>query len=241
MGLDYQRHYGKWHDDTAGHWRSVVEYYRNLLGPHIHDAPRGAALDAGCGMGFGVEFLQGLGFDPVIGYDSDEKQISICQEHGLKALLSTSIENVLETFPGPFSVVTAIDFLEHIPPAETLATMRRIFEILKPSGVFVCRVPNANSGLGERVRYDDFTHHQSFTENSLDLLLYSSGFRNIEILPAELPRKRPSLRPGQGGPLTEWVAFRVTRGLRRLEFVAELGEAGWAVPLSLNLLGVVRK
>ena len=112
---------------------------------------------------------------------------------------------------------------------------------LADGGRLICTVPNANSSLAPRWRYIDWTHTSSFTEHSLDLLLYSAGLREIRILPGEVARTVPYPWIPRKASLT-YFAWRFFRGMRRLELMAELGAAqARHIPLSLNLLAVASR
>ncbi|MHB9155899.1 MAG: class I SAM-dependent methyltransferase [Endomicrobiales bacterium] len=236
LDLNYQYRYGKWHDDTDEHRASMMESYRKLFAPHLANVRRGAALDIGCGQGFALEFLKGSGFDPVWGFDADEGQLEACRKRGLNVIRSETLDPLMER---PYSLITAIDVLEHISPEESVLMLRKAYAALEPGGLFLCRVPNANSALAERWRFDDFTHLTTFTENSLDFLLLNAGFKDSTFVAGELPRKMPL--PFRVRSFASWLNFKVTRGFRRMQLIAELEEAGRKTPLSLNLLGIARK
>jgi len=114
---------------------------------------------------------------------------------------------------------------------------------LSAGGEFICTVPNANSAVSMRWQHNDWTHHSSFTEISLDFLLYNAGrFSDIRTYPAEfLQRPQKYWLPFLSGA-RHWWAFHFFRMWRRLEMMAELGpEQGRNIPLSLNLLSVAKK
>lgn len=241
LDLKYHRYYKKWHNDTNQHRQGIKEHYQALLGLQFEGIPKGAALDIGCGMGFMIEYLQDIGFQPVCGYDADLEQIQICKKHRMNVVHANNLDEALCSFKGSFAVVTALDLLEHLPPEIALKLMRKVHSILEPGGIFICTVPNANSSLGGRWRYNDFTHFSSYTEHSLDFLLYNAGFENIQILPGEITRRVPRLLIIQWKAFFSWLNFKIARGLRRWQLVAELGDEGKEIPISLNLLGVARK
>jgi len=165
-----------------------VRFQTALFGPFLRNIHRGAALDMGCALGCGMAFLERMGFHPVIGFDADARRVESCLRRGFKAILSSDISEVLRMHPGPYSAIMAIDFLEHLPPSTVVPTLRAVYGAMEPGGVFLCRVPNANSAPAGRYRYGDWTHHTSFTETSLDFVLFNAGFRDIAILPAEVTR-----------------------------------------------------
>ena len=123
-------------------------------------------------------------------------------------------------------------------PKTLLLFLSSIYHALKPKGRLILSVPNANSSIAARWRYNDWTHETSFTEHSIDFLLFNSGFSKISVFASEfgvrpkwifLPRKSTLL----------WALFQFYRLWRRGEMIAELGsEQGRAIPLSLNLLVV---
>ena len=116
-----------------------------------------------------------------------------------------------------------------------------MFRGLKKGGRLIATVPNASSPLAGRWRYICWTHHTSFTEHSLDFLLYHAGFDNIHVFGAgsfRRPRLPFLIRPA----VFRWLLLMFVRSFRRMEILAELGwKEGRSVPLSLNLLGVADK
>lgn len=234
----YKRHYEKWHRDDLEHRRSMSNHYKALFNDIISGIKRGACLDMGCGMGFMLDYLMEVGFNPIVGYDRDEEQVAACLRHGLDVLLSENVDEVLAKFPGPYALITALDFLEHLKPEDALTTVRSACAALDSDGVFLCVVPNANAAHGGRWRYIDYTHRTSFTEHSLDYLLYNAGFTDITIVPGELKRRFEISSPQS---LYYWLAYVFFRGFRRLEMIAELGDEGKDIPLSLNILAIAKK
>ena len=140
---------------------------------------------------------------------------------------------------GSKDLILCLDVLEHVPKTGQLAFASAIRQALKPGGRVILTVPNASSALASRWRYIDFTHETSFTEHSIDFLLFNSGFSKISVFASEFgvrpkwiffPRKSTLL----------WALFQFYRLWRRGEMIAELGpEQGRAIPLSLNLLVAV--
>jgi SAM-dependent methyltransferase len=134
---------------------------------------------------------------------------------------------------GKYDLITAFDVLEHLPASNQIDFVKTIYGSLKPGGVFIATVPNANSVLASRNRYIDHTHHVLFTEVSLDFVLYNGGFREIEIKPLDYIVPSASLRSFLHRILLGYFRFR-----RRLEMIAELGTTwGKKVPLSFNIIG----
>lgn len=242
MKLDYTRYYRTWHPDTPEHVAGMVAFNRRILAPHL-PAERGAAVaDVGCGGGFALLALRELGYTAVTGVDADEGQVAACRRRGLAVEWSGDTVAWLRARAAALRAIVLLDVLEHVPVGEQLEFVGALAGALGPGGSLICTVPNANAALAARWRYNDWTHRCSFTEHSLDFLLFNGGFGEIRVEAVEfLERPRNAWWPLARGA-RHWWAFRFFRMWRRLEMMAELGpQQGRGVPLSLNLLGVARK
>ncbi len=239
--IDYSRIYRKWHSDTPEHIEEMVKHFTDILGPYLPPNRGARVLDIGCGMGFAMLTLKRLGFSKVSGVESDLSQAESCRVKGLDVVLLDDTLTYLGQNAEAFDVILALDLLEHIPVEHQLAFVNAVSASLSPGGQLICTVPNANSALASRWRYICWTHHSSFTEHSLDFLLYNGGFEDIKVFGYDT-LKRPSVYWLPVGGARHWWAFRFFRFWRRLQMMAELGpDQGRQVPLSLNLMGVARK
>lgn len=189
-------------------------------------------------MGFAMDALLKLGYQQVEGFDTDKNQIALAQQAGLAARQVGNSLSFLQTQAGSKGLVLCLDVLEHVPKTEQLAFASAIRQALHPGGRAIFSVPNANSALASRWRYIDWTHETSFTEHSIDFLLFNAGFSKISVFPYEfVVRPRWVWVPRKSTLL--WALLRMYRMWRRGEMIAELGpEQGRAIPLSLNLLVV---
>jgi SAM-dependent methyltransferase len=141
----------------------------------------GRALDIGCGFGYAMRALQNLGFDNVEGVETSAEQATRAHRSGLRVSVVDDTTSWLRNREGSFSVVLLLDVLEHVPVAEQIDLLRAIVKSLVPGGKVIIKVPNASAILATRWRYNDFTHHSSFTEVSLQFALANAGFRDIRI------------------------------------------------------------
>ena len=235
---NYQLHYRTWHDDSDEHFALKAAEDRALISGLIRP-PAGAALDVGCGMGFTIAALKTLGLDPVEGIDVDENQIESCRRRGLQAELVPDAAAYMLCRPERFMLVTMLDVLEHVPPQAQLAVLRAAHSSLRPNGILVIRVPNANSVIASRLRYLDFTHHSSFTELSLKFAIVAAGFANPRIC------EEPSVEQnGARGlkPFASQLRRRIVRWCWRQVLASELsGQTARNIPLSGNLVAVAQK
>jgi SAM-dependent methyltransferase len=241
IDIDYTRHYRKWHDTSEEHATGMAAHIGRLIWPHLSPETMGPALDVGCGMGFAMRALRCVGYSDIEGIDRDAGQVAGARSLGLVATEVRDTLAWLRARRKHYAVVLCLDVIEHVPVEDQLPFVHAMQEALREGGRLICTVPNANSALAARWRYIDWTHTSSFTEPSLDLLLYSAGFRDIRIVPGEVERRLPM----PWLPRKAWavhLAWRACRAFRRLELMAELGAAqARHIPLSLNLLAVASR
>ena len=238
--IDYSIYYRKWHDESTEHFESLVPFYRRLILPYVGDNKDINILDVGCGFGLAIYSLRKLGYKNIKGIDISPQQVKVAQSKGLDVTLVDNTLEYLKDHTEQFDIVLLLDVLEHTNKEEQIPFLKSINGSLKAGGKLILTVPNANSTLACRWRYNDWTHYISFTEHSLEFLLLNSGFSKVEIKEMEylvkpklpfIPRKSVCL----------WFLFKFVRFLRRLEAIAELGYEGKKIPLSLNIIGVAYK
>ena len=107
-----------------------------------------SVLDVGCGAGFLTNDL-GLAHYQVTGVDLSESSLDVAKKYDrsgkVKSLPADAYHLPFES--GSFSVVTCMDFLEHVEePAKVVAEIARV---LRPGGLFIFHTFNRNwlSGL----------------------------------------------------------------------------------------------
>ena len=89
------------------------------------------------------------------GVDRCEALVQEAQAKGLKVTRQEVLPFLL-SHQGEFGAVLAFDLLEHLPREEQIPVVEAVREALRPGGVFLCTVPNANSALASRWRYNDW-------------------------------------------------------------------------------------
>ena len=242
MNIDYSHYYRRWHPETPEHQAEMSAFYRRVLGQHLPADKSAAVLDVGCGGGYALTALREMGFTHLTGVESDVGQVASCVKKGLSVELAADTIAFLRQRAGQFQLLLCLDVLEHVPHDVQLPFAAALAGALTPGGRLICTVPNANSTLAGRWRYIDWTHHCSFTEHSLDLLLHSAGFADIQVCEVEFLTRPANWWLPLASGARHWWGFRFFRTWRRLEVMAELGpQHGRTVPLSLNLLGIARK
>jgi SAM-dependent methyltransferase len=92
-----------------------LKFFGDVAGGIVRDFHPATVLDAGCAMGFLVEELRKRGVD-ASGVDISEYAISQAHESVAEHCSVASLNEPLE---GRYDLITCIEVLEHVPPAET--------------------------------------------------------------------------------------------------------------------------
>jgi len=240
--IDYTIYYRRWHSDTDKHFEAMAKEYDRWLSPFLKEIDTASKiLDYGCGYGILINFMYRR-FKNTIGIDSSEEQIAVGQRRGLPVY-----HIPVEQFPSwseeklnSYDVILLFDVLEHIPVNDQILFMRRISGMLKKGGHIFIKVPNANSLLGMRWRYNDWTHHCSFTECSLEFVCLNSGFTDINFLKDESSLSpRWHLIPRWG--LRHYYLRQIFRSVWRCYLRSELGSQCDKISVGYNLFAHARK
>ena len=240
--MDYSLHYRKWHSHTPAHTDATAAYYGAVAGPYLPARRDAALLDLGCGMGFTLLAYRGLGYLDCTGIDISAEQVRAAQAQGLRVEHAADSAAYLAARPASYDFISAFDVLEHVPREALLPLLRAIHASLRPGGVFLCVVPNANCGIGMRWRYIDWTHYTSFTEYSLEFVLQSGGFATPAVGEVNYFQQRPPRPYILRRAVARWLLMRFFRLWQRLQLAAEFGFApSRSIPLSLNIMAVARR
>lgn len=140
-------------------------------------------LDIGCGTGHLLYYLEKRGYKNFLGIDISPQQVNFCKENVSKHVGKFDAFEFLKDKKNTYDVVVANDLLEHIPKGKILKFLKLVNEALKSNGIFLMKTPNMGNPFTIYLRYKDFTHEAGFTDMSLYQVLWTAGFRDIQILP----------------------------------------------------------
>jgi len=125
------------------HYRIGICPFERLI-PHV--ASGASVLDVGCGGGLFLALLAGTAAGVAgVGFDSSGPAIEAAARmaeqvklSGLRAELSFVRLDIDEPWPaGLFDVVSLVDVLHHIPPANQKSVFERAVQSVKPDGVLL--------------------------------------------------------------------------------------------------------
>jgi len=157
-------------------WRGYSYQYRQVISAYQKDV---AVLELGCGRGYLLEYLRNLGYKNLKGIDISDEQIIISKEKGFDAKAASAIE-YLESNDAKFSLIFALDFIEHFYKEELIPLFQAIFNRLDEGGTLIMHTPNGQAIASPRMVYGDLTHLTIFTPDSAMQILRLVGFRKIK-------------------------------------------------------------
>jgi SAM-dependent methyltransferase len=240
--IDYSIYYRRWNSGSLDELKQGSKVYDRWIGELIKaHSPDLKVLDYGAGFGSLVYYLKAY-FHDVCGVDASEEQVAVAQQNGLPVELVT-VDNFTAwcgDHSETFDIIFLFDVLEHVPVSEQVRFMRTLHGILKRNGFIYIKVPNANSLLASRWRYNDWTHHSSFTECSLDFVCLNAGFEDMRYMSDDssmTPRYWWVPRWG----LRRYYLKRIGRALWKAYLKAELGAQADSIFIGYNLFARARK
>ena len=201
----------------------IFDHQFGVLLPADRDA---RILDAGCGYGNVVYWLQQRGYTQCHGIDGSPDHIAAGQALGIANLEIGDLVSHLAARAGTFDLIIMRDVLEHFAKPEVLETLELCFNALKPGGRLILQMPNGASPLVGRILYGDFTHETAYTETSLSQLFSVIGFVNHKFKPylryTQLSWRSPFSSSGRLA-LAKWAVWTAAKTLYDLLLFAEIG------------------
>ena len=165
--------------------RTKVGYYRSCVFLNRHlPSPGDKLLEVGCGVGSFLAAARRKGWD-VEGIDLSETALAASQAgHGFPVRLGT-LEEL--TFPSKaYKAIVCWEVLEHM--VSPRAYLRRVSELLRKDGLFVCSVPNTGPKAPQPLEPGPAARppvHLSFWDRaSLAELFRRNGFRILHLAPS---------------------------------------------------------
>lgn len=140
-----------------------------------------ACLDVPCGSGNFLYFLRCQGYVDIIGYDNDARQIERASALGLPVVRRDAME-ILAEDSRTYSLISSLDFVEHLSRDEALRFIGLCHDRLVPGGVLVLRTPSADGPFGAHDAWNDLTHRWVMTSEVLEAVLEMVGFKHVVVL-----------------------------------------------------------
>ena len=153
---------------------------RHFIARYVPSDRNARIVDLGCGDGLLLHFLLEAGYRHVSGIDVSSEQIARAHALGLFEARRGDIDTFLAGAEDhSLDVVLLVDVLEHLTRDQLFAVLDGVARVLRPGGVCIAHVPNAEGLYGMRIRYGDLTHEQAFTARSMSQAFAAVGFQSI--------------------------------------------------------------
>ncbi len=181
--------------------RAPSEEVRERQRPYV-DLLRGHApvLDVGCGRGELLTLLRDAGVE-ARGVDANADMVAFARGEGLDVEQADALD-ALGRASG-LGAVTALQVVEHLPPATLVRFLELAHAALRSGGLLVLETINPSSPAALRHYFADLTHAQPLVAETLQLLVQHEGFRDVEIrwLNAPEPHSDPRITAQLFAPL----------------------------------------
>ncbi len=176
-------------DDRLKQRRSV-EYATRFIRPLFPKDRSARILDVGCGYGLFLHACRKAGYADCEGVEQERAFAVYADETlGLKNITTGDLFDFLESKgDDSYDVITAFNIVEHIKKDKVQSFLVFVYRKLKPGGMFIMEVPNADSPLGIHTYFSDLTHEFAFSRKLGVTLLHHAGFSDIAV------RYQPNLR-----------------------------------------------
>jgi SAM-dependent methyltransferase len=165
----------------------------------------GPVLDLGCGRGELLLLLRDAGI-AARGVDADSDMVAFARGEGVEVEQGDALAALEGMEDGTLGAVTALQLVEHLPPAVLVRLLELTGSKLRPGGMLLLETINPVSPAALRNYFADLTHAQPLVAETLELLVRGAGFPEVEVrfLNAPAERLREVELPAGG----EWDAAR---------------------------------
>jgi SAM-dependent methyltransferase len=214
----FSGHLSSIRNPTHDEFEAAIPVWRARLKNWLPEDKQSSILELGCGYGALLHFLCSEGYENVKGVDLSGEQVALAKSFGAINVVEADVRKYLAKDDADYGLILAFDLLEHLDLDEQLDVLDLIGDHLKPNGLFVFQVPNADGPFSGRYRYSDLTHHTSFTKTSVRALLNASDLELVAAMPAE---------PVVHGVVSaiRWILWKCIRAALLFYMLVETGSA----------------
>lgn len=163
-------------EDTHFWYQGMRNISETLLRKHLNRKANLRILDAGCGTGGAMVWLQQFGV--AFGFDVSKQAIALCKQRGLKRTKIGSITHIPYQ-SDYFDLVVSSDVIGQIDSKQAQKAVQEMRRVLKKDGVVLIRVAAYNWLYS----YHDVAVQtkRRYYNGELRRLLLKNGFRHVAI------------------------------------------------------------
>jgi len=210
-------------------------YLKKCIREHFPADRSAVILDLGCGHGALIHFARLAGYQNIHGVDGSLEQVEAARRLGIEEVEAGDLRVFLSNLADEsVDLVVAFDVIEHFTRDELMDFVDQVHRVLRKNGRWIIHTTNGESPFCGRSRYGDLTHELAFTRNSMNMLLYSSGFSSVRCFEdVPIPHGLKSA--------VRWILWKAIRNFLRLYIAAETGDTAGSAIFSQNFLVVADK
>jgi SAM-dependent methyltransferase len=162
--------------------RGSTDAVRERQRPYV-ERLRGHApvLDLGSGRGELLALLREAGIE-ARGVDADADMVAFTRGEGLEVEQATAHDALERAADGSLGAITALQVVEHFPPADIVWLLVLAHAKLRPGGLLILETINPATVEALRNYFADLTHSQPLVPETLELLVQRAGFTATEIV-----------------------------------------------------------
>lgn len=213
-------------------FRTEFPAWEKHFGHLLPSSREAIILDVGCGRGGMVYWLQQRGYRNAEGIDLSSEQVATARRLGIDNVRQGDLTNYLLNRPASYDALILRDVVEHFTREEIVEVLQLCQAAIRPGGVVIVQVPNAESPFFGRIRYGDFTHELAFTSTSVAQLFNVLGFVDLRVYPTE-----PVIAGVRS--LGRAALWSLVKAFYRVLLFAELGRGQWIFTQGLIAVGRV--
>jgi len=163
--------------------KSQFSVWRGQYGRWLPKHKNAKIVDLGCGYGGIVHWLHDRGYVSAEGIDINRELVDAGVGLGITNLNHGDAMSFLRGKRDFYDTIFLLDVLTSLSKEEVFDMIENIKVALKPDGILIVKVANAESPMAGRLRHADFKREISFSEASLKKLILDSGFSKVGAYP----------------------------------------------------------
>jgi len=157
--------------------KARLSRYVPILRGEFATAPS-RVLDVACGDGIFLERLAEEGWS-VSGVDINSAMVRVAVERGLDVSQCDALDFLDGVAPASFDAITALQFVEHLPPDVLFRFLMGAFKALRPGGLLLIETINPHTLKALHWFHLDLSHARLVYPEMLGLLCETAGFASF--------------------------------------------------------------
>ena len=159
-------------------------YRRNYT--HLLPQDKNAeVLVTSAGVGYFVTFLNQMGFEKVIGVDSDQSKVEYARAKNFNVIRENAFD-LLEDTDNMFDLIVAEQEINHLTKEELVVFLTRARKRLRDGGRLILNSTNYANPLTAIDHFaHNFNHFVGYTENSIEQVFEYCGFGDVVCYPID--------------------------------------------------------